>query len=136
MQIYVHDFYWDYIEIENSADENDFFYELNIYYNFSEEDPGDSLEDLEYFHILVGNPIGIAKYLSARLKEISKESNFFFGPLLIMKNDDKEEMKNKVKTALQSIRGGSEKELILKAMRSFDWEWASNPEVFNKLINS
>jgi len=39
------------------------------YYNFSEQDPGDGWDNLARFRISVSTPIGIGKYLKARVKD-------------------------------------------------------------------
>ena len=39
-----------------------------------------------------------------------------------------------IKDELSSIHGKSERELILKAIRNFDWENETIPEVYNRLF--
>ncbi|OMP74686.1 Imm8 family immunity protein [[Flexibacter] sp. ATCC 35208] len=122
-KIYVHDFNWEDATIENRNEERDFFYQLDVYYNFSKEDPGEGWENLTRFSISVATPMGIGKYLNARVKDGIYKGNFFFNYLLVVQENNKDEHLEFVKNSLESIKGRSEKELILKATRMFSWEY-------------
>ncbi|KAA2243451.1 hypothetical protein F0L74_13225 [Chitinophaga agrisoli] len=63
LQIHVHDFNWEHVEIENKDDEKDFFYTLEIYYNFSSDDPGDGWDNLTYFTVAVATPMGLPLFI-------------------------------------------------------------------------
>lgn len=135
LQIHVHDFNWEYVEIENKDEEKDFYYSLDVYYNFSKDDPGDGWDELTSFNISVATPMGVAKYLNKCIKDGLFYGNFFFNHLLIVQEDNKEDVKNFITKSLKSIRGKSEKEIILKAMRVLCWEWEDDEDVFGKLIS-
>lgn len=122
-RIYVHDFNWEEATIDNCDGEKDIFYQMDIYYNFSKEDPGDGWENLTRLGISVATPMGIGKYLKARVQDGIYTGNFFFNHLLIVEEDDKDEHCRFIKNCLESIKGRSEKELIIKAMRMFSWEY-------------
>lgn len=62
-KIYVHDFSFDYIELENRLNENDFFCGVRVHFNFSPDDPGDGWDNLEYFFVSVATPFGFPNYL-------------------------------------------------------------------------
>jgi len=134
-KIYVHDFFFESAEIENEIKGNDFFYSVNIYFNFSQEDPGDGWDDLEYFNISVANPFGLAKYLQKTIDQGILGKNFFFSNLLIFIDNDKEAIMKYIKAELQSINGKSEKEVMLKALRKFSWENEYIPDVYNRLFS-
>lgn len=134
-RIYVHDFNWEYAEIENSKGENDFYYSLEVFYNFSKEDPGDGWDNLTSFNVSVATPMGIGKYLKKCVHNGLFKGNFFFNNLIIVQEDNKEDLKKFVKNSLETITGKSEKEIILKAMRLFSWEFEDDYETFNKLIS-
>lgn len=134
-RIYVHDFNWEYAEIENNNGESDFYYSLEVFYNFSNEDPGDDWENLTSFNVSVATPMGIGKYLRKCMEKGLFKAPFFFNNLIIVREDNKEELKKFVKDSLEMIVGKSEKEIILKAMRLFSWEFEDDMEVFRKLIS-
>jgi hypothetical protein len=54
---------------------------------------------------------------------IGSSSAFFFPHLLIVEVHDPKAIDAFVKKELESLTGNSEKELKLKALRYFDWEW-------------
>jgi hypothetical protein len=134
-KLYVHDFYFEDCEIKNKEDENDFCSSLNVYYNFSPENPGDGWDDLEFFNITVATPFGLAKYLDKCIKEKVLPKIFFYSYLLIVEHYDKSEVMNFIKAELQAIYGKSENEIILKAIRKFSWESEKIPDVYNRLFS-
>lgn len=62
-RIYVHDFSFDYIELENRVAEDDFFCGVRVHFNFCPDDPGDGWDNLEYFFVSVATPFGFANYV-------------------------------------------------------------------------
>jgi hypothetical protein len=133
-KIYVHDFYFEYSEIENSIGEEDFCCSLNVYYNFSPQDPENGWDDLEYFNITVASPFGLAKYVNKCIKQENFPKSFFYSHILFFERNEKQEIMEFVKRELQSIQGNSERELVLKAIRKFGWESENTPEVYNRLF--
>jgi hypothetical protein len=133
-RIYVHDFSFDYIALENRTSNDDFFCGVRVHFNFSSEDPGEGWDDLEYFFISVATPYGLANYLKRCIDKGLYPNSFFFPNLLIVENGNEDEIMKFIKTELQSIYGKTENELILKAMRKFGWESETIPEVYNKLF--
>jgi hypothetical protein len=133
-KIYVHDFSFDYIELENRASSDDFFCGVRIYFNFSSDDPGEGWDNLEYFSVSVATPYGLANYLKRCIDKGLYPNNFFFQNLLVVKNGNEDEIMKSIRSELQSIHGKTENELILKAMRKFGWESENIPEVYEKLF--
>ena len=133
-KIYVHDFSFDYIELENRINEDDFFCTVRVYFNFSPDDPGDGWDNLEYFFVSVATPFGFAKYLKRCIDKGLYPKKLFFTNLIIVDNNNEDEIMNFIKSELQSIYGKTEKELILKAIRKFGWESETIPEVYDKLF--
>lgn len=133
-KIYVHDFSFDYIELENRLIEDDFFCGVRVYFNFSPDDPGDGWDNLEYFFISVATPFGLASYLKRCIEKSLYNKNFFFPNLLIVNNNNEDEIMDFIKSELHSIYGKTEKEIILKAIRKFGWESEANHEVYDRLF--
>jgi len=133
-KIYVHDFSFDYIELENRLIEDDFFCGVRIYFNFSPDDPGDGWDNLEYFFISVATPFGLASYLKRCIDKGFYARNLFFPNLLVVSSSDEDEIIEFIKSELHSIHGKTEKEIILKAIRKFGWESETIPEVYDKLF--
>lgn len=133
-RMYVHDFSFDYIVLENTTSKDDFFCGVRVYFNFSSEDPGEGWDDLEYFFISVATPYGLANYLKRAIDKGLYPNKFFFPNILIVETGNEDEIMKFIKTELQSIYGKTENELILKAIRKFGWESENIPEVYNKLF--
>jgi hypothetical protein len=133
-KIYVHDFSFDYIELENRINEDDFFCTVRVYFNFSPDDPGDGFDNLEYFYLSVSTPFGLANYLKRCIDKGLYDSKFFFPNLLVFNKSDEVEIMSYIKSELQSIYGKTEKEIILKAIRKFSWESETVPEVYDRLF--
>ena len=133
-KIFVHDFYFEDSNIENKEGETDFCCSLNVYYNFSAEDPGDGWDALEYFNITVATPFGLAKFLDKCIRKGIFSNTFFYPHLLIVDKYDKEQIIGFIRNELQSLNGKSERELILKAIRKFDWENENIPEIYNRIF--
>jgi hypothetical protein len=134
-KIYVHDFKFEYDDIANTAESSDFFVSLTVWFNFSDEDPGDGWDKLEWLNISVANPMGLAKYLQHMIKKGLFKEKFFFPHLLIVEANDPNAIEKFVKMELESLTGKSEKELKLKALRYFDWEWDNYPDSFSRLLS-
>ena len=133
-RIYVHDFFFSPFEIENNNGESDFYCSVNVYYNFSKEDPGDGWDNLEFFNISVGTPFGLAKYLKKCINQGIRAGIFFFPHLLIVDVYNEDKIMKFLKRELESIDGKSERELVLKAIRKFDWESEGLPNVYGQLF--
>lgn len=133
-RIYVHDFKFEYTELKNRVNEEDFFCGLTVYFNFSKEDPGSGWDNLEYFYVSVATPFGLSNHLRRCIDTGIYPKISFFPHLLVVDKADESEIMSFIKTELQSIYGRSEKELILKAIRKFDWESEAIPEVYEKLF--
>lgn len=129
-RIYVHDFSFDYVKLDETSEEKDFFCGIRIYYNFSPDQPGPGFDDLEYFLISVATPLGLSSYLKRGIEKKIYPSTFFFPNLLIVENWDEDEIMNYLKDELQSIYGKNEKEIILKAMKNFGWEHENSQELY------
>lgn len=134
-RIYVHDFSFDYIELENRVSEDDFFCGVRVHFNFCPDDPGDGWEDLEYFFLSVATPFGFANYVKRCVDKNLYPKKKFFPNLLIVDNSNEDQIMDFIKSELHSIYGKTEKELILKAIRKFGWESESIPDVYNRLFN-
>lgn len=133
-KIYVHDFSFDYIELENRVSEDDFFCSVRVHFNFSSDEPGEGWDNLEYFFVSVATPYGLANYLKRCIDKGLYSNNFFFPNLLIVESSNEDEIMNFIKSELQSIYGKTENELILKAIRKFGWESETITEVYEKLF--
>lgn len=133
-RIYVHDYKFEYTELKDSLSNDDFYCGVTVYFNFSKEDPGPGWDNLEYFFVSVATPFGLANYLRRCINKGIYPKKFFFSHLLIVDTSNEDEIINFIKSELHSIYGKTEKELILKAIRKFDWESETIPEVYDKLF--
>lgn len=133
-RIYVHDYKVEKNRLGGLSTDDDFFCGVTIYFNFSKEEPGDGWDDLEYFFISVASPMGLGVFLKQSIANGSYPSRGFFSHILIFDKFDEKEIIDFIKDELQSIYGQSENEIILKAIRNFDWEYENMPEVYNKLF--
>ena len=133
-RIYVHDFKFEYKELKNRVNEEDFYCGVTVYYNLSPENPGEGWDKLEYFFVSVATPFGLANHLKRCIDEGVYPKKNFFSHLLIVDTSNEDEIMNFIKSELHSIYGKTEKELILKAIRKFDWESETIPEVYDKLF--
>jgi len=133
-KFYIHDFKFEYKELENKINKNDFYCGVTVYYNFKPENPGDGFDDLEYFFISVATPFGLASYLSQCMRK-GIFSKIYFSPHLILSETNNETtIETFIKFELESINGETERELILKAIRKFDWEGENFPEVYDTIF--
>jgi hypothetical protein len=119
-RIIVHDFYFEDFEIDNKNGEKDFCYSVNVYYNFSPDDPGDGWDNLALLNITVATPSGLAKYLNRCLIKGIYPDIFFFSHTLFSERNDRDKIKAAIKKELESLTGPSKNSLIAKALRKFD----------------
>lgn len=133
IKLFVHDFHFNYFKIEKRTDE-DFCCSLNIYYNFSQAPPDNSLNDLEFFNITVATPYGLYSYLSSCIEQGIYSKSFFFPHVLFFEKPNEDEIIKVVKMDLQSLNGKTENELTLKALRRFGWENDNNSDAYEKLF--
>ena len=133
-KIHVHDFSFDYVRLDESESSSNFFCSVKIYFNFSPDDPGTSFDELEYFTITVANPDGLASYLNRAISKGFRSSISILSSVVIVDNLNEDEIMIFLRDALQSIRGKTERELILKAIRDFYWEGEETPEVYMRLF--
>lgn len=130
-KICVHDFYF---EETGMFPDGGYFVSVTVYFNFSPEDPGDGWDNWEYFNIGVANPMGIAQHLSVCMEQDIYKSPFFHSSVLFCENYHKETIMEVIKKELASIVGKSRKELLLKAMRRFSWEY-EDTAAYDKLFS-
>ena len=133
-RIYVHDFKFEYKELEKRVVEDDFYCGVTVYYNLSPDDPGPGWDNLEYFFVSVATPFGFANHMKRCINEGIYSKKFFFSHLLIVDNSNEDEIMDFIKLELHALYGKTEKELILKAIRKFGWESETIPEVYDKLF--
>ena len=133
-KIYVHDFSFNYVRLDENDSSKVFFCSVKIYFNFSNEDPGDGLDNLEYFSIMVSSPDGLASYLKRAIKKGFRSGISILSSIIVLDILDEDEIMTFVKKELESIHGKNERELMLKAIRHFHWEGEELPEVYNRLF--
>jgi len=133
-KIYVHDFSFDYVRLDDIDSSEIFFCSVKIYFNFSDEDPGDGLDNLEYFSIMVSSPDGLASYLKRAIKKGYRSGISILPSIIILDHLSEDEIMKFIKRELESMHGKNERELILKAIRHFYWEGEEVPEVYKRLF--
>ena len=134
-KIFVHDFKFEYVKLEQRESNEDFYCGVTIYYNFSGELSNIDWDNLEYFFISVTTPFGLASYLKQTIVKGLFPAKRLLSNLLIFDTCNEDEIMNFIKHELNSIYGKTEKELVLKAIRNFDWENERNLEIFEKLYS-
>lgn len=120
-----------YIEVHRENTEKDFFCTITIYYSF---DKNNEEESIEFFSISAATPLGIANYLSSRFQDGTLDNISLFPHLIVMETYNQEKLLDHIKREMESVYGRTEEEVILKLLRNFDWEHASNNEVMNNLF--
>jgi len=118
-KFYIHDFLFEETEWLKKDSSDDFFYSVNVYYNFSPEDPGNGWDDLDYFNLSVANPGGLHKYLDRCIKQNVFGESFLFPNVYITPNGNKETIMSSIRTELENLYAASMKEAVLKVFGKF-----------------
>ncbi|RYE43917.1 MAG: hypothetical protein EOP48_22725 [Sphingobacteriales bacterium] len=85
--------------------------------------------NLDYFSIYAGTSSGLKKYID---EFDQKASMFFFRPIMVFKSFDEKGIYHFLKNQIESLIGNSKQELILKAMKNFDW-CHDNPNIHDNV---
>jgi len=126
----------DFIIEQHTLEAPDFCYSVSAYYTFDHAANVDELEfhDIVYFNIMVGSSNGLGICFE-RLAKNSANELVFFPHTAVVQNADKKKIMELVRKKLESITGKTEKEVIRKAMREFDWEYEDDEVELKKLYS-
>lgn len=119
INIFVHDFKITYTDLGPKNKTEDFFCSIRVYYNFSSEDPGDGLENLDSFYVFAATPFGFAKYVERCQEKGLYDHICFFMHLILVNVKNEKEILEFIKSYLQSINGNSEEEVVNRAKEKF-----------------
>lgn len=103
----------------NTDGDNDFFCSLNVYFNFSANDPGDGFDKLNTLNISVATPFGLAKYISKCVEKGLLPSKCIYPFVLFVDSKNEEGIEEFVKQELYSFYGKSETEILFKISQRF-----------------
>lgn len=134
MRFYVHDFYFQHLLEKPSSPDAPFYASVNIYFNFSKQDPGDGWGDLQYFNIDACNFSGMQQYFDMRQASGFSRSPSPVNPVAYFDVYDEAAIMQFLKGNVEGLIGKNERELIMNAMQHFTWQWQGDKEVMKKFF--